>query len=332
MLFLQSLQTSAGTGATLLGARRRPRRHARCRRRCFAMQRKLPYKRMLIVTGALIGLVLAVMVGTTVHNSRASAGCPPTAPASRCRSGGTLVRRLPDLAGPRRAGRRARVRVRVVRARARAADEAPAASRAARGGLRRPSRRPSRAARRARRPPAASALRSFGRELAVQRVAERRRALVRRERPARRRRSARRASSRARRRLRSTSAGRSSIEAVVRARDVGLEVGEVGVRVAILLARDLRVRPPRSAARPRRSRAARAGSVSVCTFVSSVVTSLQQLRRVRLRCRRSCSCTQRICSMRWKPVQLLTFGDVVDARVDLGIEVAEALGDRLDAS
>jgi high-affinity iron transporter len=32
------------------------------------MQRKLPFKRMLILTGVLIALVLAVMVGTTVHN------------------------------------------------------------------------------------------------------------------------------------------------------------------------------------------------------------------------------------------------------------------------
>ncbi|HXP28144.1 MAG TPA: hypothetical protein VN804_00175, partial [Solirubrobacteraceae bacterium] len=33
----------------------------------FKLERKLPYRKMLIATGVLIGLVLAVMVGTTVH-------------------------------------------------------------------------------------------------------------------------------------------------------------------------------------------------------------------------------------------------------------------------
>ena len=33
----------------------------------FALQRKLPYKKMLIATGVLIAVVLAVMVGNTAH-------------------------------------------------------------------------------------------------------------------------------------------------------------------------------------------------------------------------------------------------------------------------
>ncbi|HEY3612087.1 MAG TPA: FTR1 family protein [Gaiellales bacterium] len=68
VLFLQSLQTSAGTATTLLGTGIGLAGTLAVAAAMFAMQRKLPYKRMLIVTGALIGLVLAVMVGTTVHN------------------------------------------------------------------------------------------------------------------------------------------------------------------------------------------------------------------------------------------------------------------------
>ena len=34
----------------------------------FKLERKLPYKKMLIATGVLIGLVLGVMVGTTAHS------------------------------------------------------------------------------------------------------------------------------------------------------------------------------------------------------------------------------------------------------------------------
>jgi high-affinity iron transporter len=67
VLFLQALQTSAGTAATLLGTAIGLAGTFAVAAVMFTMQRKLPYKRMLIVTGALIGLVLAVMVGTTVH-------------------------------------------------------------------------------------------------------------------------------------------------------------------------------------------------------------------------------------------------------------------------
>jgi high-affinity iron transporter len=68
VLFLQALQTSAGTAATLLGTAIGLAGTFAVAAVMFTMQRKLPYKRMLIVTGVLIGLVLAVMVGTTVHN------------------------------------------------------------------------------------------------------------------------------------------------------------------------------------------------------------------------------------------------------------------------
>ncbi len=67
VLFLQNLQVSAGTNATLLGVAIGLAGTLAVGFVTFRMERKLPYRRMLIVTGILIGLVLAVMVGTTVH-------------------------------------------------------------------------------------------------------------------------------------------------------------------------------------------------------------------------------------------------------------------------
>ena len=68
VLFLQALQLSSGTGVVLAGvgaracSRRRP-----SARVTFKLEQKLPYKRMLIVTGVLIALVLVVLVGNTVR-------------------------------------------------------------------------------------------------------------------------------------------------------------------------------------------------------------------------------------------------------------------------
>ncbi len=71
VLFLQALETSAGAGATVLGAGIGLAATMIVGALTFKMQRRLPFKRMLVVTGALIALVLAVMVGTTVHNLQA---------------------------------------------------------------------------------------------------------------------------------------------------------------------------------------------------------------------------------------------------------------------
>ena len=68
VLFLQALQTSAGLGAAALGAGIGLGATLIVGVITFKLQRKLPFKRMLILTGVLIALVLAVMVGTTVHN------------------------------------------------------------------------------------------------------------------------------------------------------------------------------------------------------------------------------------------------------------------------
>jgi high-affinity iron transporter len=79
VLFLQNLQVSAGTGATLLGVAIGLGATLIVGTVTFALGRKLPYKRMLILTGILIGLVLAVMVGTTVNNLQGLGWIPSTA-------------------------------------------------------------------------------------------------------------------------------------------------------------------------------------------------------------------------------------------------------------
>jgi high-affinity iron transporter len=81
VLFLQALQTSAGTGATALGAGIGLAATLIVGTLTFKLQRKLPFKRMLILTGVLIALVLAVMVGTTVHNLQ-GIGWVPTTPTT----------------------------------------------------------------------------------------------------------------------------------------------------------------------------------------------------------------------------------------------------------
>ena len=75
-LFLQSLELSAGLRATVVGALLglpRPRAVAVV---TFKLQRKLPYKRMLIVTGVLLAFVLVVMVGATVRTMQGAGWIP----------------------------------------------------------------------------------------------------------------------------------------------------------------------------------------------------------------------------------------------------------------
>jgi len=67
VLFIQNLQVSAGTSATVLGSGIGLAATLAVGVVTFALQRKLPYKKMLIATGVLIALVLAVMTGTTAH-------------------------------------------------------------------------------------------------------------------------------------------------------------------------------------------------------------------------------------------------------------------------
>jgi high-affinity iron transporter len=63
VLFLQSLQLEAGTVTVLEGVAIGLAGTAAVGLATFLLQQKLPYKRMLVVTGVLLGVVLVVMVG-----------------------------------------------------------------------------------------------------------------------------------------------------------------------------------------------------------------------------------------------------------------------------
>jgi high-affinity iron transporter len=65
VLFLQNLELKAGSGVVLEGVLIGLACTAAVGVATFVLQRKLPYKRMLIATGVLIGVVLVVMIGGT---------------------------------------------------------------------------------------------------------------------------------------------------------------------------------------------------------------------------------------------------------------------------
>ena len=78
VLFLQSLQLSAGTATVLEGAGLGLAMTFTVGAVTFYFQRKLPYKKMLIVTGVFIGFVLVVMVGQTVRTMQGTGWVPIT--------------------------------------------------------------------------------------------------------------------------------------------------------------------------------------------------------------------------------------------------------------
>jgi high-affinity iron transporter len=65
VLFLQNLELQAGSGVVLEGVLIGLAGTAVVGLATFVLQRKLPYKKMLIATGVLIGVVLVVMIGGT---------------------------------------------------------------------------------------------------------------------------------------------------------------------------------------------------------------------------------------------------------------------------
>lgn len=78
VLFLQSLQLSAGTAAVVEGAGLGLGLTLLVAVVTFALQRKLPYKKMLVVTGVMIGFVLVVMVGQTARTMQGTGWIPIT--------------------------------------------------------------------------------------------------------------------------------------------------------------------------------------------------------------------------------------------------------------
>ncbi len=78
VLFLQSLQVSAGTVTVVEGAALGLALTFAVGTFTFVLQRKLPYKRMLVVTGMMIGFVLIVMVGQTARTMQGVGWLPIT--------------------------------------------------------------------------------------------------------------------------------------------------------------------------------------------------------------------------------------------------------------
>ena len=67
VLFLQALVLEAGAATVLIGVAVALTLVVLIGVATFMLQAKLPYKKMLIVTGVMIGAVLLIMVGNTVH-------------------------------------------------------------------------------------------------------------------------------------------------------------------------------------------------------------------------------------------------------------------------
>jgi high-affinity iron transporter len=76
VLFLQSLELSAGATAVIEGAGLGLALTLGVAVLTFALQRKLPYKKMLIVTGVLLGIVLVIMVGKTARTMQGTGWLP----------------------------------------------------------------------------------------------------------------------------------------------------------------------------------------------------------------------------------------------------------------
>ena len=111
---------------------------------------------------------------------------------------------------------------------------------------------------------------------------------------------------------------------------IALEVREIGVRVAVLLAGDLRVGDLVHQLDRAVGQLRPAGSVIVCTFCAGRVFYVSSsAHRRRSRALRRVLLPQRpLDPVKARPASPML--DVVDARVDLGVEGAEALGHRLD--
>jgi high-affinity iron transporter len=78
VLFLQALELNSGTAVVLAGVSLGAAMTAVVGVLTFMLERRLPYKRMLIVTGVLISLVLVVLVGNTVRTMQGVGWLPIT--------------------------------------------------------------------------------------------------------------------------------------------------------------------------------------------------------------------------------------------------------------
>jgi high-affinity iron transporter len=78
VLFLQSLRLRVGDSAVLEGVTLGAALTCAVGVVTFALQHRLPYKRMLVTTGVLLGVVLIVMVGESVQELQLAGWMPST--------------------------------------------------------------------------------------------------------------------------------------------------------------------------------------------------------------------------------------------------------------
>jgi high-affinity iron transporter len=78
VLFLQNLRLQAGSGTVLEGVAIGVGFTALVGVATFAFQQRLPYRRMLVATGVLLGFVLLVMVGETIQELQLAGWLPTT--------------------------------------------------------------------------------------------------------------------------------------------------------------------------------------------------------------------------------------------------------------
>ena len=115
VLFLQTLQLQAGTSAVLEGVAIGLAATAAVGVTMFFLQQKLPYRRMLVVTGVLLGAVLVVMIGGSARTLQ-DLGWIPTTPigVTLPRLARALVRGRPDRGNTRPAAARSDPRRRLL--------------------------------------------------------------------------------------------------------------------------------------------------------------------------------------------------------------------------
>ena len=115
VLFLQALELSSGLWVVLEGVALG--HGSPSSRSTFVLERELPYKKMLIVTGVLLTVVLVIMVGKTARTMRGRRLAPDHADRHRrALLDGPLARHLPEGRDDRRPDRCVRLRDRQLRA------------------------------------------------------------------------------------------------------------------------------------------------------------------------------------------------------------------------
>ena len=111
VLFLQALELNSGLAVVLEGVALGALLVGAVAVATFVLERKLPYKKMLIVTGVLLTVVLMIMMGKTVRTMQ-GVGWVPITPIDMEIPywAGIWLGHLPDRRDAARAGRRRRVR------------------------------------------------------------------------------------------------------------------------------------------------------------------------------------------------------------------------------